>query len=78
MFYSFSARERASHKKYDLFQNSARSHCFGLYDNGLVDDEEFVLLNDAFTLENLPFPYYKYPEVSLEKKTNMSVLQIFE
>ena len=48
------------------------------YDNGLVDDEEFVLLYDAFTSENLPFPYYKYPEFSLEKKTNMSVLQIFE
>ena len=47
------------------------------YDNGLVDDEEFVLLYDAFTSENLPFPYYKYPEFSLEEKDEYECIADF-
>jgi hypothetical protein len=47
------------------------------YDNGLVNDEEFVLLYDAFTSENLPFPYYKYPEFSLEEKDEYECIADF-
>ena len=63
-------------KKCDLFKTVREAIVLG-YDNGLVDDEEFVLLNDAFTSENLPFPYYKYPEFSLEEKDEYECIADF-
>lgn len=38
------------------------------YDNGLINDEEFVLLYEANTSENLEFPYYNYPRFHLGNK----------
>lgn len=47
------------------------------YGSGLLDDEEFAVLYDAFKSENLAFPYYHYPKFSLEDKDEYECIADF-
>lgn len=47
------------------------------YDNGLLNDEEFVALQEAYTSNNLDFPYFKYPNFSLEGKDEFECIADF-
>ena len=38
------------------------------YANGLISDEEYLLLSEENTLDNLDFPYYEYRRFGLEDK----------
>ena len=47
------------------------------YGDDLLNDEEFLLLCDAFKSDNLPFPYYNYPKFSLEDKDEFECIADF-
>ena len=47
------------------------------YDEGLLNDEEFILLYDLNTSKNLDFPYWKYSNFDLDEWTNDECLSDF-
>lgn len=47
------------------------------YDIGLLNDEEFVALYEAYTSDNMAFPYFQYPKFSLESKDEFECIADF-
>ena len=47
------------------------------YDDGIIDDDEFVSLFDTNTSKRLEFPYSEYDSFSLDEMDNMLSL-LFE